>query len=111
MTEVYSLLAENSTQQERDAWMNKAFDAASQAVERYGGCARLRIERAKIAEQLGKTEIAIGEYKKTIDIEDKYRSQFRQIYPEREEVVSRLGKDKYLYAKDRLKSLREQKSP
>lgn len=111
LTDVYMLLAETSLKQESAAWLNKAFDAASQAVERYPGCARLRIEMARIAEQLGKTDIAVEQYKKAIDIEDCYALQFKAIYPQKQEAVSRLGNDKYLYAKERLKALAEQKSP
>jgi len=82
-----------------------------QAVELYPGCARLRVETARIAEQLGKTDVAIEQYKKAIDIEDSYARQFKAIYPQRQEAVSRLGNDKYLYAKERLKALCEQESP
>jgi len=90
------LLAEVSTQQEKIDWLNKAFETASLAVEHYPGCARLRIELAKIA---------------AIDIEDKYRAQFRKMYPEREKIVSRLGEEKYQFAKQRLKLLTGQSTP
>lgn len=108
LTDVYESLAEISRQQEKTDWLNKAFDTALLAVERYPGCGRLQLELAKIAEKLGRIDIAIEQYEKTIEIEDKYRAQFQEMYPEREKIVSRLGKDKYLLAKDRLKSLREQ---
>jgi O-antigen ligase len=111
LTDVYMLLAETAPKQDSAGWLNKAFDTASQAVECYPGCARLRVEMARIAEQLGKTDIAVEQYKKAIDIEDSYGRQFKAIYPEREDVVSRLGDDKYLFAKERLKALAEQKSP
>ncbi|MFZ2148776.1 MAG: O-antigen ligase family protein [Sedimentisphaerales bacterium] len=108
LTEVYLLLAENSTQQEKIDWLNKALDNTSFTVDyRYPGCARLRIELAKIAERLGKTDFAILQYKKAIDIEDQYREQFKEMYPERKEIVSRLGEDKYQLAKQRLKFLKE----
>ncbi|GAG79582.1 unnamed protein product, partial [marine sediment metagenome] len=83
LAEVYNLLAETSIQQEKTAWLNKAFESASDGVERYPGSARLRIELAKIAEQLGKTDIAIKHYEEAIDIEDKYRQQFQLMYPGR----------------------------
>ena len=112
LTEVYVLLAEISTQQEKNDWLNKAFDNASFAVEhRYPGCARLRIELAKIAELLGKTDIAIKQYEEAIDIEDKYRDQFQEMYPEREKIVSRLGEEKYQFAKQQLKFLTGQSTP
>jgi len=118
LTHIYILLAETDTPSEgaspqgaHEAWLDKAFDAAFQAIEYYPGCARLRVELARIAEEQGKREIAIEQYEMAVDIEDSFRSQFRTIYPDREDVVSRLGENKYLFAKDRLKSLREEESP
>ena len=112
LTEVYILLADISKQQEKTEWLNKAYDNTLFTVEHlYPGCARLRIEMAKISELLGKTDIAISQYEKAIDIEDEYRAQFREMYPTREEVVSRLGDKKYLFAKQRLKYLKDQPNP
>jgi uncharacterized membrane protein YoaK (UPF0700 family) len=111
LTEVYLLLSETSTQQEKIDWLNEAFQTASLAVEHYPGCARLRIELAKIAERLDKNDIAAGQYAEAINIEDKYRAQFRKMYPEREKIVSRLGEEKYQFAKQRLKFLTGQSTP
>ncbi|MCH7557062.1 MAG: O-antigen ligase family protein [Planctomycetes bacterium] len=112
LTEAYLLLAKVSTQQEKIDWLKKAFDNASFTVEhRYPGCARLRIELAKIAEMLGRTDIASRQYEEAINIEDKYRAQFRKMYPEREKIVSRLGEEKYQFAKQRLKFLTGQSTP
>jgi tetratricopeptide (TPR) repeat protein len=112
LTEAYTLLADISKNQEKIDWLNKAYDNTLFTIEHlYPGCARLRIELAKISELSGKTDIAIGQYERAIDIEDKYRAQFREMYPNREEVVSRLGAKKYLFAKQRLKYLREQTNP
>jgi len=112
LTEAYLLLAEVSTQQGKIDWLKKAFDNASFTVEyRYPGCARLRIELAKIAERLGRNDTATSQYEKAIDIENKYRDQFREMYPEREKIVSRLGEEKYQFAKQRLKFLTGQSTP
>ncbi len=73
----------------------------------YPGCERLHFELAKIAEQLGKTDLAHQEYKQTIEIEDSFRSQFKMMYPNRE-IVSRLGEDKYQFATERIKTLKKQ---
>ena len=105
LTDVYRQLAESSTQQEKTDWLNKAFETASQAVERYPGCGRLHFKQAQIADLMGNAEIAIEQYAKAIEIEDEYRTQFRQMYPEREDIVSRLDKNKYLYAKERVEEL------
>ncbi len=111
LTEVYYLLAEVSTQQEKTIWLSKAFDTASLAVEHYPGCGRLHFKLAQIAEQLDKNDTAVEEYKNAIEIEDKYRSQFRQMYPERKEVTSRIGEDKYQFAQDKVTLLSIQPSP
>ncbi|MBN2592290.1 MAG: O-antigen ligase family protein [Sedimentisphaerales bacterium] len=105
LTDIYRLLAETSTGQEKAEWLDKAFEAASQAIERYPGCGRLHFKQAQIADQMGNTEIATEQYRRAIEIEDEYRAQFRQIYPERQDVVSRIDKNMYLYAKERVEDL------
>ncbi|UCF15567.1 MAG: O-antigen ligase family protein, partial [Phycisphaerales bacterium] len=51
LTDVYAMLAETSPGQERADWLDKAFETASEAVNRYGGCGRLHFKLAQIAEQ------------------------------------------------------------
>lgn len=109
LAEVYNLLAGTQPRMKND-WLNYAFDNALLAVERYPGSGRLRIKLAKIAEQLGKTDIAIENYKKAVEIEDAYRAQFQQMYPGRE-IFSRLGEEKYKNAKQRIKHLSQQPTP
>jgi tetratricopeptide (TPR) repeat protein len=109
LTEVYNQWAEVSTQKRADL-LTKAFGSASRAVELYPGVGRLRIELAKTAEKLGKTDVALQQYKKAVEIEDAYRRQFRIMYPDRE-IFSRLGEEKYNSAKQRLKSLTGQSTP
>jgi len=106
LANVYVMLSETDLPSEGASWLQKAFDSAWGAVERYPGCARLRVKLARIAEQQGEIEIAIEQYEKAVEIEDSYRMQFRTIYPERVDVVSRVGEDKYHFAKDRLEALR-----
>lgn len=105
LTEVYLLLAEKTAGQEKTNWLNKAFDATSDAIERYPGCGRLHFNLAQIAEKLGKTAVAIEHYKDTINIENQYRDQFRKMYPQKKEVVSRLGEKKYQSAIERVNEL------
>jgi len=105
LIDVYCELAKISVTQEKTNWLNKALDAASSAIDRYPGCGRLHFKQAQSAEQLGQIDIAIEQYKKAIDIEDQYRTQFRRMYPERDNVVSRLGEEQYGVIKDRIKAL------
>ncbi len=97
LSTVYDLLGETQN----------AYDWCLKATKRYPGSGRLRFKLAKIAEKLGKTDVAIEEYGKAIEIEEEYRAQFRLIYPEQEEIVSRLGEEKYQFAKQQLKFLTE----
>jgi len=105
LAQVYSLLAEISQGQAKQQYLDKAFETMSLAIERYPGCERLRFKLAQIAEQLGKTDIALEQYKETIRIEDSYRAQFRIMYPERKEIVSRLGQENYEFSLTRIKEL------
>jgi O-antigen ligase len=111
LADAYGSLAEISTGTERTDWLNKASDTALLAIERYPGCGRLHYKLARIAEHSGKTDVAIEHYNKAIEIEDAYRDQFRRMYPERKEVVSRLGKEKYEEAIKRIELLSKQPSP
>jgi hypothetical protein len=104
LSEVYTLLAKNSPKQEKIDWLNYAIDNLWSAVERYPTSDRLRFELAEIAEQLDKTDIAVAQYEKAVEIEDAYRNQFRIMYPGRE-IFSRLGEEKYKNAKQRIKYL------
>jgi len=101
LADVYSLLAETSGEQTKTDWLNKGFQAAENAVEHYPGSGRLRVKLGQAAEQLGKTAIACEQYKRAVEIEDSFRRQFQQMYPG-QELFSRLGEERYQFAKQRL---------
>jgi O-antigen ligase len=94
LSQVYNLLGDNK----------KAYDWGLAAAKRYPGSGRLQFNLAEIAEKMGKTSMAIEHYKEAVNIEDKYRNQFRKMYPGRD-VVSRLGEEKYERAKKRIQHL------
>jgi tetratricopeptide (TPR) repeat protein len=98
LSTVYDLLGETQN----------AYDSCLEATKRYPNSDRLRFQLAKLAEKLGKQDIALEQYRKAVEIEDRYRAQFRTIYPERKEIVSRLGEDKYEFAMERIKTLKKQ---
>ena len=106
---IYSAMAEITGPQEKQNWLSKAFDLASQAVELYPGSCRLHFRLAEIAEQLGKNDIAVENYKKAVEIEDSYREQFKTMYPGRE-IFSRLGEEKYKTAKQKIEILKNMKN-
>ena len=110
LSEVYSLLAENSPEQEKKDLLNYAIDNLQSAVERYPTSDRLRFELAETAEKLGKPDIAVAQYEKAVEIEDAYRNQFKIMYPGRE-IFSRLGDEKYEKAKQQIKYLSARPAP
>lgn len=94
LSQVYNLLGDTQ----------KAYDLGLEAAKRYPGNGRLQFNLAEIAEQLGKTTVAIEYYKKAIIIEDLYRGQFQVMYPGRD-IISRIGEEKYERAKKRIQHL------
>jgi len=98
LSTVYNLLGDTQ----------KAYDWGLEAAKRYPGSGRLQFNLAEIAEQLGKTALAVEHYKEAVMIEDKYRRQFQRMYPDREEIFSRLGEEKYKRAKQKIDSLSRQ---
>jgi O-antigen ligase len=114
LSEVYALLAKNSPQsagrdlaiggQKKNNLLNKSLDCLWSALERYPCSSELRFELAETAEQLEKTDIALAQYKKAVEIEDAYRNQFKIMYPGRE-IFSRLGEENYEKAKQQIKHL------
>jgi O-antigen ligase len=91
---------------EKDKWFNKAFDVTSIAVLLYPGQAELHFQLAAIADELGRTDLALKHYRQALDIEDGYREQFHIMYPDLK-IISRLPQDQYNAAKERLKTLCE----
>lgn len=105
LLDIYTLFAAGSGKpQTANRWLQKAFRTAGAAISFYPASARIRLKAAKIAEQLNRNDAAVEYYKKTIQIEDQYRRQFRIMYPQAE-LTSRLGAEKYRFAKTRLQQL------
>jgi O-antigen ligase/tetratricopeptide (TPR) repeat protein len=104
LSEVYQRLSEVSKPEETTDWLNLALGVATEAKNRYPGSGRLHFNLAQIADRLGKRDTAIEQYNKSIDIENQFRNQFHEMYPN-EEIVSRLGEKKYQFAKERVSEL------
>jgi len=79
-----------------------AYDWYLKAAMLYPGNERLWFELGQLAEQMKQPQIALGHYRKAVEIEDEYRRQFRTMYPERESIVSRLGENEYRLAQERI---------
>jgi len=108
LAEVYSQFGQVSSSQENKNWLQKEFDSIRQATLRYPNSGRLRLKLANTAEALGKYDMAAENYARTIEIEDSYQQIYRIMYPGKE-MFSRLGREKYEYAKKRLASLKRTK--
>jgi len=83
----------------------QAYDWYRKAVQRYPGCGRLHFQLGQIADELSQSNAAREHYAEAVRIEDAFREQFREMYPDRERVVSRLGKENYRSARQRLAEL------
>ncbi len=106
LSDIYLLLSQAQPEPQKTEWLNKVFDAASQAVELYPGLARLHLSLAQIAEQLGKMNLALEHYEKAVEIEDSFRAQFKQMYPDHT-PFSRLGQDNYETALQKIENLKK----
>ncbi len=105
LSELYSTYARLLPEQ-NEAMLNKALYSASMAVELYPGDAELHLNLAQIADDLGRTDLALKNYKIAVQIEDGFRKQFKLMYPGRK-VLSRLNEDKYFSATQRIKDLEQ----
>lgn len=103
LAKVYETFAKINNNKER-FWLEEAFPAIQQALDRYPSSAQMHVEFAKIARQLGKIDLAIEHYKKAIEIEDAFTEQLKIMYPGKA-TFSRMDKTKYQEAKDKLEEL------
>jgi O-antigen ligase len=110
LSEVYVLLAQDTAEPKLREYLQKALESATGAIKLYPCCGRLHLEAAKTAERLGLMKDALSHYRATIKDEDEYREMFRRMYPG-QEVFSRLGQDKYDFAKAREKELSKAVNP
>ncbi|HSW01557.1 MAG TPA: O-antigen ligase family protein [Sedimentisphaerales bacterium] len=85
----------------------EAYDWYLKAARRYPGNERLWFESGQLAERTGQPQVALGHYRKAVETEDRYRAQFRMMYPERKSVVSRLGEKEYRLAQERIGALQQ----
>jgi len=104
LAEVYATAAQTSQGDTRTELLERAYQAAADAIDRYPGDAALHITFADIADGLGRKSEALANYIDAVAIEDAYREQFRRMYKDRE-LYSRLGEKKYQDARSRIAEL------
>jgi O-Antigen ligase len=83
----------------------QAYDWYLKAAQRYPGCGRLHFQLGQIADRFDGPNEAQQHYAVAVRVEEAFRAQFREMYPERENVVSRLGEANYQLAKRRIEEL------
>jgi hypothetical protein len=86
------------------ASLQQAVAWADKTLLCYPACDRILLLRAQLSEQLGRNDLALRDYRRTVETEDAYRAQFRIMYPNRP-LVSRLGEKNYKDAKSRIAEL------
>ncbi|NLH17984.1 MAG: hypothetical protein GX455_15520 [Phycisphaerae bacterium] len=109
LSRAYEQLARTQTGDDQNASLLLAMAAADKTIERYPACDRMLFERARLAEQVGRNDLALRDYRRAVEVEDAYRAQFRIMYPNRT-MTSRLGEKNYNYAKTRISELEKTSS-
>jgi len=104
----YEKLAQTYSQLGR---YEEAYEWYMETAKLYPGRERVWFESGQVAEKLGRTEAARDHYARAVRIEDRYRAQFRRMYPERKEIVSRLGEREYRLAQERIAQLTAPSQP
>ncbi len=101
LSETYLRHSEISKPDESTGLLILAYYAAIKARNRYEGNEQLHFNAALIADKLLSTDKALESYQKAVEIENQYQIQFRKMYP-KEKMVSRLGEERYSFAKKRI---------
>ncbi len=98
-------LAASDAQHPSEFWYQKALEQTQKALTLYPGSDRHCYQAGQLAEKLEQPETALAYYLRAVEIEDAFRRQFREMYPG-EEVFSRMGRGKYLHAKEQIEALK-----
>jgi len=79
-------------------YLDAAYQALLEAQRLYPGSDRIAFNLGTLAEKMNKPQKALEHFCRAVEIEDQYRSQFAEMYPDYP-LCSRLGQDRYEYAK------------
>jgi len=91
---------------EKLSLQEQAYTTFQEAVARYPGADALHYRLGVLAEEVGQDDAAIAHLETALAIETAYRAQFRVMYPDQDEVVSRLGPKAYEDVTQRLERLK-----
>ncbi len=90
----------------RQEFLKAGFCWLQKAWSHFPGCDRLAYKLGMLAEQMNQIEEAVRWYSLAVEIEEAYRKQFEQMYPNYP-MFSRLGEKRYQYARGFLESRTE----
>ncbi|MEJ5259803.1 MAG: O-antigen ligase family protein [Anaerohalosphaeraceae bacterium] len=98
--DLFTVWAESeNTEDVRTSFYQTSYEWTLQAWQRFPGSDRLVYKLGTLSERLNRPQEAAGWYTLAVQIEDEYRRQFRQMYPN-DPIFSRLGESRYQYARD-----------
>jgi len=80
-------------------FLEAAYQAEMEAQCLYPGSDRIAFELGILAEEMEQSPKAVEHFRRAIEIEDQYRKQFAEMYPDYP-LCSRLGQKRYEYAKE-----------
>jgi O-antigen ligase len=80
-------------------YLESAYQAGMEAGRLYPGSDRIAFDLGMLAERMGQPQKAIEHFCWAAEIEDQYRKQFSEMYPDYP-LCSRLGQNRYEYAKN-----------
>ncbi len=104
--EILLATAENAgDDDEKKTLQEEAYRTLQEAVRLYPGSDVIHYKLGVLAEELAKPDQAKEHLEKALSIETAYRAQFRVMYPNKADVVSRLGPKVYADLLDRLERL------
>jgi len=105
IAQIYTAAAEQSSGASKTAYLRQALETYKQAITRYPGSDRMHFEAARAAEDCGDPQAALDHYRAAVKIEDAFRAQFKIMYPDHPDPVSRLGQSAYQTALQKIDEL------
>jgi tetratricopeptide (TPR) repeat protein len=98
LSDFYDDLSEVQTDN-KDKYLESAYQEKMEARRLYPGSDRIAYNLGVLAEKMNQPEKAAEHFRRAVEIEDQYRDQFKQMYPDYP-LCSRLGQDYYEHAKN-----------
>jgi hypothetical protein len=85
-------------EENKGTFLEAAYQAEMEAQRLYPGSDRIAYNLGTLAEKMNQPQKAIEHFRRAVEIEDQYRSQFAEMYPGYP-LCSRLGQQRYEYAR------------